>query len=192
MNKDNIVQFVCFTSVLEPEEFMEMWQSYASFMVNEPANILLQEGVAEKNSNTFNYILQHACSSADFRFAFMKEGGRSHPPENKARITQAGGYMPIQLQSPYNNVKGDARIIAFVGHSETDLDFYREQTFHHLNIYEAYFENCAYSYVLEFFLQEQDAQPLLDQLKARHGVEAALYTECRISKASKKVSSSLL
>jgi hypothetical protein len=192
MNKDTIVQFVCFASVLEPDEFMEMWESYASFLVDDPANILLQVGMAERNNNRFNYVLQHVCSAPDFRFAFMKEGGRSHPADNKARITQAGGYLPVQLQSPYNNVKGDTRIVAFVGHSETELDFYRGQTFHCLDIYEAYFENCAYSYVLQFFLQEQEARVLLAQLKARHGVEAALYKEYRFSHYSKKASGSLL
>jgi len=192
MNKDTIVQFVCFTSVLEPEEFMEMWESYASFLVDDPANILLQAGATERNNNRFNYVLQHVCSATDFRFAFMKEGGRSHPLEDKGRITQAGGYLPVQLQSTYNNVKGYSRVVAFVGHSETELDFYRGQTFHCLDIYEAYFENCAYNYVLEFFLQEQEARVLLGELKARHGVEAALYEECRISQSSKRALSPLL
>ena len=192
MNKDTIVQFICFTSLLEPAEFKEMWESYASFLVDDPANILLQEGIVEKNGNKFNYVLQHVCSAADFRFAFMKEKSKMHLPEHKARIKQAGGYIPVQLQSTYNNVKDDARVVVFVAHGETELEFYRGQSFHYLNIYEAYFENCAYSYVMEFFLNKQEVPELLAQLKTRHGVEAALYEECRVSRSPRKVSSSLL
>lgn len=192
MNKDTIVQFVCFTSILKPEAFMEMWEPFASFLVDDPANILLQEEMPEKNNGKLNYVLQHGCSSTDFRFAFMKKGGRLHLPEHKASITQAGGYQPVQLQSLNNNVKGDIRVIAFLSHDETELDYYRAQTFHYLNIYEAYFENCAYNYVLEFFLKEEEAKLLLAQLKSRHGVLAALYKEKRISQSLKKVSGSLL
>ena len=107
MNNDTIVQFVCFTSVLEPDEFIEMWEPYASFLVDDPANILLQEEMPEKDCSKFNYVLQYVCSATDFRFAFMKEGGRSHFPENEARITQAGGYLTVQIQSLNNNVMGE-------------------------------------------------------------------------------------
>ena len=60
--------------------------------------------------------------------------------------------------------------MAFVAHSETGLDYYKRQTFHYLNIYEAYFENCAYNYVLEFFLQDQEAKfarPIKSQARCR-------------------------
>jgi hypothetical protein len=186
MNKETIVQFICITSILGPEEFRDMWESYADLLVEDTTNILLQEGVTEKNGNRFNYVIQHKSSAADFRFAFMKERSRMHPPEQKARIKLAGGYFPVQLQSVYNNVKEDARIVVFVAQGETELEFYRTQSFHYLNIYEAYFENCAYSYVMEFFVRKQEAPELLAQLKARHGVEAAIYKGCRASVNSKK------
>jgi hypothetical protein len=191
VNKDTIVQFVCFTSVLEPGEFMEMWGPYAQLLVNDPSKIHLQAGIAESNGIRFNYVSQHKCSAADFSFAFMKGKGRADFPEHKARIKQAGGYSPVQVQSPDNIVKGDVKVIAFVAQGDSDLDFYRGQTYRHLNIYEAYFENCAYGYVMEFFLQKQQAPELLTQLRARTGVEAALYKTCSHSQSPKRVSSSL-
>ncbi len=191
MNKDTIVQFVCFTSVLKPEAFMEMWEPFANFLVNDPANILLQEEMPENNNGKFNYVLQHECSSTNFNFAFMKKRGRLHLPEHKARATQAGGYQPVQLQSLNKSTKEDVRVMAFVTNNETELDYYRGQNFHYLNIYEAYFENCTYNYVLEFFLKEEEAKLLLEQLKARQGVAAAVYKETRISKHIKEVSGAL-
>jgi hypothetical protein len=192
VNKDTIVQFVCFTSPLEPAGFMEMWEPYAKLLVNDPSKILLQEGVADKDRTLFSYVSQHVSNATDFKFAFMKGKTKSHFPEQKARIKQAGGYLPVQLQTSYNKAKDDVKVMAFVAHGETDLDFYRTQTFRHLNIYEAYFENCAYSYVMEYFLQKLEAPALLARLKARHGVEAAVYKECRVAHSSRKVSGSLL
>ena len=82
--------------------------------------------------------------------------------------------------------------MAFVSQGETELGFYEQQSFRHLNIYEAYFENCAYGYVMEFFLAQEEAQILLPQLKARNGVEAGIYKDCRVFQSSKKLSGSLL
>lgn len=192
MNRDTIVQFVCFISPLEHEEFMEMWEPFAKLLVKDSKSILLHERISEKKNNSFTYVSQHTCHTADFSFVFMKGKSKDHFPEHKARIKQAGGYLPLQVQCRYNKSKTDATIIAFVAHGETELDFYRHQSFHYLNIYEAYFENCAYGYVMEFFLEHQEAPALLTLLQARTGVEAALYKECCFSMSSKKVSGSLL
>ena len=192
MNKETIVQFVCFSTPLETGEFMEMWEPYAKLLVSDMANIILQEGSQEKNSNKINYVSQHTSKTNDFNFAFMKGKSKSHFPEHKARIKQVGGYQAVSPFSVYQKTKGDVKVMAFVGHNEIDLDFYREQTFRHLNIYQAYFENCAYGYVMEFFLPVKESENLLTQLRGRPGVEAAVFKECRFSTASKKVSSSLL
>jgi hypothetical protein len=191
VNKDTIVQFVCFTSTLEPEKFIEIWEPYAKQLVNDSSKIILQEGIAEKNGNRFNYVSQHRCSAADFSFAFMKEKRKMHFPEQRARIMQAGGYQPAQDQPEYNKEKNEVRVMAFLSSGETELDFFDRKTFNRVNINEAYFENCAYSYVLEFFLAEQDAPVLLQQLKARNGVEAGVYKDCRVFQSSKKMSGSL-
>jgi hypothetical protein len=192
VNKDTIVQFVCFTSTLEPEKFIEIWEPYAKQIVNDSSKIILQEGIAEKNGNRFNYVSQHRCSAADFSFAFMKEKRKMHFPEQRARIMQAGGYQQMQDQPEFTKEKNDIRVMAFVAQGEYDLEFFDRQAFNRVNIYEAYFENCAYSYVMEFFLAEKDAPVLLQQLKARNGVDAGVYKDCRVFQSSKKLSGSLL
>lgn len=192
MTENTIVQFVCFTSHLEPEAFAEVWQPYARLLVKNPADIILQEGVEENNGNKFTYVSQHSCSTSDFSFAFIKGKSRAHFPEHKARIKLAGGYMPVQLGSPAVKSKNDVKVMAFIAPGENDLDFYRGLPCHYLNIYEAYFESCAFSYVLEFFLHRQDAPALLAQLQLRPGAEAALYKTSRIPQSLKKVSGSLL
>lgn len=187
MSNDTIVQFVCFTTLLEPEEFIALWEPYAKLLVDKPANIQLQKTSSKKAGHRL-YVSQHTSGEADFSFAFIKAKSRAQFPEHKAKITQAGGYTLMQFHSPHNRKNNDVKIIAFVPHGETELDFYKGQSFHHLKIYEAYFENCMYGYVMEFFLQEQEAPALLAQLKEKPGVEAALYKECSVAKSSKKMS----
>jgi len=188
---ENIVQFVCFASPLGTDAFKELWEPYARMLVKDPASILLQEGVSAQKSTRFTCISQHACSAADFQFAFMKGKSKSHFPEHKARVIQAGGYLPVAPVVAYKQSRGDAKIIALVGHGETDPAFYRGLGARHTNMYEAYYENCLYGYIIEFFIPSKDAAALLTQLKERPGVEAGIYQTCLFSRAVRKVSGSL-
>lgn len=187
MNKETIVQFVCFTSILDVEKFIPIWEPYAKMLGGDLANSLLQEGVAAKSGSRFNYVSQHVCSATDFKFAFMKERRAKHFPEYRTRIIQAGGYLPVRYHSTYNCEKDEVRIMAFLSQGENQLDFYDQEAFPRVNIYEAYFENCAYSYVMEFFVPEQEALELLQQLKARPGIEAGIYKDCTIFQPLNKV-----
>jgi hypothetical protein len=157
---------------------MELWKPFASLLGKNRESILLQEKLAGNNGSRFSYISQHVCSPTDFNFAFVKGKRSTHLPENKASLKQVGGYLPIQIQSFHNKTKASTRILAFVAHGETELAFYQQQNMEHLNIYEAYFENCAYGHVMEYFLQPGEAPRLLTELNNRTGVEAALYLEC--------------
>jgi hypothetical protein len=186
MNKDTIVQFVCFVSPLERAEFMDIWQPFASQLGGE--NLLLQEVSMGKESDRHCYVSKHTCKTNDFSFAFMKGKRRSQFPEHKSTVKQVGGYLPLQIQATDNKAKGDVKIIAFVSQGERELNFYQQLSFHRLNIFEAYYENCAYGYVMEFFVKKEEAPALLTELNARTGVEAALYKECHSSVSSKKVS----
>lgn len=174
---DTIVQFVCFTSPLETDAFIEMWESFAGQPMTSKKNTLLKAALPERNGNRFTYLSQHSSGGGDFDFDFMKGSSRKLFPENKTSVKQAGGYFPLQFQ-PGQRKKGEARIIAFAEHGENELGFYRYQSFHRLNIYEAYFENCTYTYIIEFFLPVKEAPALLALIKEKAGVEAALYEEC--------------
>ncbi len=107
-----------------------------------------------------------------------------HFPEQKARIVQAGGYSPVQVGYRHPNKNGDLTIIAFIGHNELDIDYYRKLSlYRHLNIYQAYYESCTYGHILEFCTPEMNASNLLQQITSRRGTEAALYRECIASPA---------
>jgi hypothetical protein len=51
-----------------------------------------------------------------------------------------------------------------------------------LNIYEAYFENCQFAYILEFFVKDEYASDVLQQLKILTSfAEAGIYKELEVS-----------
>ena len=68
-------------------------------------------------------------SRRDFRFAFMKGRSSEHFPEHTAKVVQAGGYMPVQIQCEHDDEEDDVKVIALLVHNETDLGFY-----HRLNL----------------------------------------------------------
>jgi hypothetical protein len=114
----------------------------------------------------------------------MNERRAEHFPEHNVRVVQAGGYIKLQQKGRYSEQDGDIKLIAFVSHSENDIDFYTKlPLFRHLNIHQAYYESCSYGYVLEFFVPETDADELLTQLKQRPGVETGIYKECLVPHA---------
>ena len=179
MKKDKVVQFVCFVTNLKIDEFMGIWESYAK-RLGAAGEVMLQETASVKGKNKFRYVSQHSCDATDFRFVFMKGRNEDDFPEHNGKVINAGGYSAVQMQCHHNDIKNDVKVMAFLDHRETDLDFFYQQTFRHLNIYEAYYESCTYSYILEYFVQEADAALLVEQLKTRAGIEAAVYKESAV------------
>ncbi len=183
MIKDTIVQFVCFVTNLELDEFAPKWEQYAKRLMNKKQEPNLQQQVT-KSKNKFRYISQHEWPDRDFHFSFMNERTSEHFPEHNVRVVQIGGYISQQEKIKHSEEDGEVKLIAFISHNETYIDFYSQlPLYHHLNIYQAFYESCTYGYVLEFFVPERDADELLLQLKQRPGVETGIYKECLVTHA---------
>jgi hypothetical protein len=179
MKKDTIFQFVCFDTPLGINEFLPQWESFAEkFLGNRASTISLHQQEADKNK--FRYVSKNEWPSDDFQFVFQKAKVSDKFSAGQVRVLQAGGYSPLQIEHEKKAGKGEVKILAFVNDTRTDLKFYRElKTYHYLNIYEAYYENSQFSYVLEFFVKEADAPGIVDQLKKQsQQIEALLYREC--------------
>ena len=180
MKKESIVQFVCFVTNLELDEFAPKWDHYSKRSKNsETEPVLYQKEALAKNK--FRYISQQECPDFDFSYVDKNDRRSEHFPEQSVRIIQAGGYLPQKQKGRHAQKDGDIKVMALISHDENDIDFYgRLPSYHNLNIYQAYYESCLYGYVLEFFVPETDADELLRQLKQRHGVEAGIYKECLV------------
>lgn len=180
MIKQPIVQFVCFVTDLGPDEFLPEWESYAGKLMTKKCEPVLQQLVSGSKSK-FRYISQHEWPDADFHFSFMNERKSEHFQDHKARVVQVGGYIPLQPQGASHGEDGDIKLFAFIGHNETDIDYYRQLPgYRHLSIYQAYYESCSYGYVLEFFVPESEADELMLQIRQKQGVEAGFYKECTV------------
>lgn len=180
MKKDTIFQFVCFVTNLDFEEFVIKWELYAKRFMHKRVETTLQE--QSQGKQKFKYISQHQWSQEDFQFSFM-EGRKSseHFPEHNVKVMQAGGYTALQIECPHNEPNGNIKVMAFISPNEHDIDFYkRSPSYRHLNIYEAYYESCTYSYIMEFFAEETELADLLLQLRTRTGIEVGIYKECLV------------
>ncbi|HKO79075.1 MAG TPA: hypothetical protein VJU78_01710 [Chitinophagaceae bacterium] len=177
MKKNTIVQFVCFTTDLELDDFVPKWERYAKrLMIHNPETTLQQ---AETKSK-FRYISQHEWQEGDFHFTFMNQKRSEHFPEHNVKVVQIGGYTLLETENRNRIAKnGSAKLIAFISQDEYEIGFYRQLPFYNrLNIYQPYYESCSYGHVLEFFVPEMNADELVRQIKQRKGADTGIYKEC--------------
>lgn len=175
MSTEKIVQFVCFETTLNSIQFIPKWEDYTR-SDNSNADVTLQQ--SEKN-NVFRYIAQHRCASGGFQFVFTKGKKSSRIPEVGIREKQAGGYSVLQVERKDDARADESKIFVFLVNPQTDLSTYKKlPVSNKLNIYEAYYENCQYAYILEYFVKNKFSAELLDQLNQQETAEIGVYQEC--------------
>ncbi len=180
MIKETVTQFVCFATNLGSAQFIPEWEVFVKKMQHKKQDSNLLE-IQTETKNKFRFISQHECPARDFQFSFTKEKKSEHFPEHNVRVVQAGGYRPLDNKKRYTQEDDDVKLVAFVSHNEIDIDFYKQlPLFRHLDIYQAYYESCAYGYIMEFYVPEANADELLHQLEQRPGVNAGIYKEAAV------------
>ena len=180
MKKDKIVQFVGFITNLEFDDFVETWDSYAKRFVKNHEDTILHQQTGIKTR--FKYVSQHEWSQQDFQFSFMEGRTSEYFPEHSVKVVQAGGFTPAQIEWKHQEDNGLVKVMAFISHRENDISFYSQISLHrYLNIYEAFYQSCAYAYILEFFVEEAQALDLLRLLKTRTSIETGIYKECLVT-----------
>jgi len=175
MRAGKIVQFVCFETTLNKEEFIKRWSDYVR-SANSDLDVTLQQ--SEKDG-TFRYIAQHRCSVGNLHFIF-KRGARSpRIAQTEIRTKQAGGYMIFHGERMNDAQENESKVFVFLTQAQTDVSVYRQLSPHSkLNIYEAYYENCQYAYILEFYVKDKHVPELMEQLKQHNRAEIGIYKEC--------------
>ena len=158
MKKNSIIQFVCFITDLELDEFIPKWERYADRLKNHHPETTLQQA---EHKAKYRFISQHF-------------------PEHNVKVVQIGGYTLLEKEKRKHIENNNSiKLIAFISHDENEIDFYKQlPSYCELKIYQPYYESCSYGYVLEYFVPETDADELVKQLKQRKGVELGVYKEC--------------
>jgi hypothetical protein len=181
MKKNTLIQFVCFKTILETSRFVPQWEQFVKPPTGmDRDSIFLQQAITK---SSFKYVSQHHWPEDDFQFVFMKGRHSENFPESRARVVQAGGYIPLQLNHKQVAEDEYIKIMAFSGDQQISLSECRElEPYQFLNIYQAYYESSMYSVILEYFVMEKDAPVLLRQLKDKFpDMEAAIYKECFVT-----------
>jgi hypothetical protein len=175
MRENRIVQFVCFETTLNKEEFITQWEQFTSPISSKP-HITLQQS---EKKGLFKYIAQHFCNADEFEFVFARARRYSHNvAAAPIRTEKAGGYTMVQSEKRGDALEDESKIFVFLNNTQTDLDIYRRlNSYGKLNIYEAYFENCLYAYILEFFVKSEFTTELLLQLKKYDAAKIGIYKE---------------
>ena len=175
MKEDSIVHFVCFDTTLDITPFMRRWEEYTS-SVNSDTNVTMQQSITK---NSFRYIAQHHCTAGELRFTFTKSSRKS-PHVSHISITEleAGGYSVLQAERKGNTHANESKVFVFIHSAQADIEAYRRLSVHgKLNIYSAYYENCKYSFIMEYFIPNKYAAALVEQLNKFAGVETGIYKQ---------------
>ena len=180
MRKDKVVHFVCFDTILDKDLFLAQWEQYTR-SVNSDQDVTMQQ--SEKNGG-FRYIAQHRCTAGELQFLFTKNRRSSRTPEVEIKLKQAGGYSVLQEEKMNDAQPDEKKIFAFITDPRTDLDAFKQLTEHgKLNIYEAYYENCQYAYILEYFVKTKYAAELMEKLKTEHVEDSGVFKEYKLHTA---------
>ena len=180
MREDKIVQFVHFETTLDSSKFIPKWEQFIR-SVNSDVDVTLQQ--SEKNG-VFRYIAQHRCASGEFKFVFAKSGRSSRIPEVEIKAKQIGGYSTLQLEKSGEAGANENKVFVFLTQPQNDLQAFKQLSSQSkLNIYEAYFENCQYACILEFFVKNQYLAELMEQLKKHDVAEIGTYKICMLQAA---------
>jgi len=175
MPEDKIVQFVFFETVLESSEFISEWERFVR-SENHDVKVTLQQTPAK---NGFKYIAQHYSVTDEFSFVFFRPKRSAKIAEVEIRAKKAGGYMLIQEEQLKKTKADESKVFVFLPDRPHDFSAYNLSTpDRKLNIYEAYYENCQYACILEFFVKNSAVDELREQLKQITPAEIGTYTEC--------------
>jgi hypothetical protein len=174
MNTDKIIHFVYFETTLNGDEFMAKWEHYLR-SANSNADVTLQES---KKNNLFTYIAEHRCNSQEFLFTFTRAAKNTRLKEVEIKTTLLGGYSILQKQQTGHAKVDESKVFVFLNYSNKDFNLYKQvQPYSKLNIYEAYYENCVYAYILEYFVKNTDIPALQEQLQKFNTTEISIYKE---------------
>ncbi len=174
MSKDQKVQFVYFETTLDKDAFIKRWQQYTR-SIKSNKHVTLQQS---DKRGAFKYISQHRFEAGELLFVFSKEHRTSRVVQASIKTIQVGGYSILQEERPDDAMRGEHKLFIFITDPKVDLTIYKGVSVAcKLNIYEAYYENCKYAYILEYFVKAKDATILQTELSLHSSDEVEIYNE---------------
>lgn len=179
MTPNKKVQFVTFETVLAAEPFMNRWKEYTRSPKSD-VDVTLQQS---EHNGSFRYIAQHRFTSDEIQFVFSREKRSSRVAQESIKLNLAGGYSMLQAEKLTGAGPNERKVFAFISDARTDLKAYKDLSGEgKLNIYEPYYQNCKFAYILEYFIKSNQAEILVEQLKNLDTADVAVYEEFKVVK----------
>jgi len=176
----NIVQFVCFETTLASDQFIKRWEEYHR-SENSDMDVTLQQC---RGDSVYKYLAQHRGDGNELRFVFSKGTSSRHIRRELIITKQAGGYVVLQEERTSETRQDESKIFVFLISPQVNINAYRIIGVDvQLNIYEAYYENCIYAYICEFFVKNKYVSEFIEQLDKLNSCEIGIYKECSVQHA---------
>jgi len=173
MLKEKIVQFVTFETILDKEQFIAHWEKFTRSDYSD-RDVLLHQS---EKTGTFKYLAKHR-HGGGFKFVFERARVSSKNPRVSIKVVQEGGYSLLHVARNGECRPDEIKVFCFIQNPQADFNLYRKMNMDgNCNVYVAYYENCRFAYILEFFVKNDRAQELLETLKSYHLDEVAIYKE---------------
>ena len=174
MREETIVQFVTFETILDQEQFVSHWENFNRSDYSEHDVILHQS----KKDGLFKYLAKHTYGGG-FKFIFERARRSSKDRQVSIKVVQEGGYLLSHLARRGDCLPDESKVFCFIHNPEADLKQYKEMNVNgNCNIYTAYYENCRFAYILEFFVKNNRAKELVGMLSQCSPYDVAIYKEC--------------
>ncbi len=120
----SLVQFVCFTTVLPQEEFLQAWEPFASgYLSRGIERIVLSENTERDSESAFDYVSRNLWDESRFERAFP-HGVRGSGGLGPIGVLQAGGFRLAEAAGiePTTGPREEAKVMVFlmtrIGHRE--------------------------------------------------------------------------
>lgn len=179
MKEDTLFQFVGFETAVNLDDFSSQWENFAKkFFKQDIHHITLQQQI--KSRNRFKFVSMNEWPQDNFRFSFMENRGSDYFPDHRVKVVQAGGYMPVHLEDE-NHVHDETKVLVFIHEDHLGEKELKRFPHHFLNVYQAFYQSCQYSHVLEFYAENEYALDLFERLKKRFShCDIGMYKECMV------------
>ena len=175
MREDTLFQFVGFETTLNLDDFTSQWENFARRFFKKDIHLITLEQQV-KTKNRFRYISMNEWPQDNFSFSFMDGRGSDYFPDHRVKVVQAGGYSPVHLEC--EDHIPEMKIVLMLNHDDVSQSAFAKMPYHFLNIYEAYYQSCLYSHIIELFTDDTHAPEIFDMAKKRFACEAGMYREC--------------
>jgi len=165
MENNNIYEFVCFETLLELKDFRQQWDEFAKvFMDKGVQKIVLNKKNGEKNK--YRYISKKQWPLDSFQDVFSESKIPGSFAASQVKVIPTGGYASVEIGHDKKAGKTEVQVIAFVHDDIIDIKKLREsKLFKAMNIYEAFYQNSQYNYIIEFFTDKTKQDALVAEIK---------------------------